>query len=103
MIWVGTFSTGLNRFDPQTEQFTRYNYEPDNPAGLSDPSVLAIHKDQAGNLWFGTWGGGLDKFEPQRERFTVYQNDPENANSLSNNSIFAIYLDGHANACHGWL
>jgi hypothetical protein len=41
-LWVGTEGGGLNRFDPQTEQFTRYQNDPDNPSSLSDNTVSVI-------------------------------------------------------------
>ena len=31
MLWIGTWGGGLNRYDPETGTFTRYQSEPDNP------------------------------------------------------------------------
>ena len=82
VLWVGT-SSGLDRFDRETEQFSHY------PA----PPVFTIHEDPAGTIWIGTWGGGLGRFDREQGQFTFYQNDPVNAQSLSSNSVVSIHED----------
>ncbi|MGH7457187.1 MAG: ligand-binding sensor domain-containing protein, partial [bacterium] len=34
-LWVGTMRGGLNRFERETEQFTRFAHDPKNPYSLS--------------------------------------------------------------------
>jgi len=34
MLWIGTTGGGLNRFDRQTEKFTRYLHDANNPQSL---------------------------------------------------------------------
>ena len=58
IIWVGT-AGGLNRFDPQTEQFIRYT-EKD---GLPNDAIFGILEDAKGNLWLST-NKGLSRFTP---------------------------------------
>jgi ligand-binding sensor domain-containing protein len=57
-LWVGTAGGGLNRFDPETEQFVHYRHDPRNPGSLSDDNVYAVFEDRTGVLWAGTYGAG---------------------------------------------
>ena len=94
-LWIGTYNDGLNRFDPETETFTRYQNNPDNPYSISSVEVLDIVEDSTGALWFAVGGanGGLNKFDPNTETFIHYQHDPGNPNSLSSNNLTEIYID----------
>ncbi len=57
LLWIGT-NSGLDRFDPATEQFSHY-WEKD---GLPNNVVLGILGDDGGNLWISTFNG-LSKFD----------------------------------------
>ncbi len=63
VLWLGTM-TGLDKFDPETESFTRFPHDPGNPAGIGDNNVYAVHRDRSGILWAGTSRGGLNRFDP---------------------------------------
>lgn len=87
--WCGT-SEGLNRFNPENEQFVHFQNDPDTPNSLSDNWVRSFYEDPTGTVWIGTGGGGLDQFDPESERFAHYVNDPSNPDSLSDNHISHI-------------
>src|SRR5574341_387946 len=61
MLWIGTEGGGLHKFDPATERFTCYQFDPNDPRSLSNNYVWSICEDHAGNLWIGTDGGGLSR------------------------------------------
>jgi two-component system, sensor histidine kinase ChiS len=65
-LWVGT-SSGLNRFDPETQNFTSL-FERD---GLPNDSINGIVEDGQGNLWLST-NKGLSKYDPRTGRFRNY-------------------------------
>jgi len=92
-LWIGTWNGGLNRYDPESETFTRFRHDPANPDGLSSDSVFAILEDRAGRLWLGTRAGGLDRFDPATGVFTHYRHDPAQAASLGNDNVFALLED----------
>ena len=75
-LWVGALYAGLNRFDPVTETFTRFQHDPQDSTSLSDNAVIALLEDHAGTLWIGTHGG-LDRFDPETETFTHFRHDPQ--------------------------
>ncbi len=95
-LWVGSLVAGLARFDVDTETFTFYPQDPENPA--RGPSTGYLHRvlhDRYNHLiWAGGWyGGGLNRFDPATETFTHYIADPGNSQSLSANAIAALYQD----------
>ncbi|MDM8529696.1 two-component regulator propeller domain-containing protein [Anaerolineales bacterium HSG25] len=57
MLWIGTFGSGLNKFDPHTQQFTHYRAVEDTSNSLGNDNIIEIIEDSRGTLWLGTWGG----------------------------------------------
>ncbi len=66
LLWIGE-RNGLVRFDPATEEFTRYGRD----AGLTNTFVVSIAQDQGGDLWLGTQNG-LIRFDPEAARAQTY-------------------------------
>ncbi len=62
-LWIGT-QEGLNKFNRETETFTRYTEK----EGLANDAIYGILEDDHGNLWLST-NGGLAKFNPGTETF----------------------------------
>ncbi len=60
-LWIGT-GTGLNRFNPQTGVFSRYQ----QAAGLASDNIFAILTDGQGRLWLG--GDSITLFDPQTSK-----------------------------------
>jgi ligand-binding sensor domain-containing protein/signal transduction histidine kinase len=71
ILWLGTDSSGLHRFDPATGQITVYQHEMNGPGTLSDNLVNSVHFDRSGTLWVGTQDG-LNKLDPKTGKFTAY-------------------------------
>jgi len=90
-MWIGT-QNGLNRFNQQTKQFTRFKHSPKSDSSISQNDINALYTTQDGSLWVGTLGG-LNKFETETQSFTRYQHEKGNPNSLSHNSINAVIED----------
>ncbi|MEJ7681413.1 MAG: two-component regulator propeller domain-containing protein [Segetibacter sp.] len=92
IIWIGTFGSGLDRFDPETGIFTHFPNKPDDPASLSHNIVTSIIEDNEGILWVGTHGG-LNRMDQKTGKFIRYQNNPSDTASLSNDQVRTLYLD----------
>jgi ligand-binding sensor domain-containing protein/two-component sensor histidine kinase len=71
-IWVGTNNGGLNKYNSNTESFTRFTVSTDSAGGLSNNSIRKIYEAKDGNLWIGTGGGGLNLFDKSTGKFSVY-------------------------------
>ncbi|WP_207691636.1 two-component regulator propeller domain-containing protein [Desulfonema limicola] len=97
LIWIGTSGRGLNCYNKQTNTFTSYLSDPDDPATLSG-NVIPIYsgqpifEDSRGMLWVGTTTG-LNKFNKDTGTFTRYMAAPEDPVSLSNDYVGAITED----------
>ncbi len=91
-LWIGGWFNGLNRFDHETETFTRFQHDPDDPNSLSNNTINAILEDRSGKLWLGT-RGGLNRFDPATGQFTAYLHDPDDPDSLVNDGVFALAED----------
>jgi ligand-binding sensor domain-containing protein/C4-dicarboxylate-specific signal transduction histidine kinase len=97
ILWIGTLSGGLNRFDPAKEQFTSYQHQHQDTASLGHNEVRCIYQDKSGKLWVGTNGGGLNRFDKTAGTFKRYTHSPNAPGSLSHNDIRCIYQDRTGN------
>ncbi|MGB3799956.1 MAG: two-component regulator propeller domain-containing protein [Lewinella sp.] len=55
-LWVAT-ENGLNRFDPDTEDFTLYQHVASDRRTLSNSFINTLHEEEDGALWVGTDSG----------------------------------------------
>ncbi|MCI0493976.1 histidine kinase, partial [candidate division KSB1 bacterium] len=53
VVWIGTFGGGLDKFDSETEKFTRFTEE----HGLINNTIASIVEDDSFNLWISTKKG----------------------------------------------
>lgn len=99
IIWIGTYGSGLYRFDPNTGDIKQYQHTIFNPKGISNNNILCVARfkeDRKGLLWIGTQGGGLNKFDSIKGVFTDYiQKD-----GLLDHVIYGILSDGNE---HLWM
>lgn len=73
VMWIGTWTAGLNRLSPARSRFEQVRYRGES-AGLPSNNVRALLIDQAENLYVGVLDGvGLLKRRPDGsfERFTL--------------------------------
>ncbi|HBE17042.1 MAG TPA: histidine kinase [Cyanobacteria bacterium UBA11149] len=92
--WYGnSYGKGLDKFNPQTGEFTHYQNDPFYLDSLSDNLVISIWKDTSDILWIGTAFNGINTLDTKDPKFTHYKNDPANPNSLSGNHIMSIAED----------
>src|SRR5207244_2417028 len=92
LLWLGTDSSGLQRFDPATGQFGIYEHGQDRAGSLSDNRVNSIHFDHAGTMWVGTQDG-LDKFDTIAGRFITY----DRRDGLPGSTVGCVLEDGQGN------
>jgi ligand-binding sensor domain-containing protein len=127
-IWIGTGTKqlengvpekkgGLNRFNRQTGNFTRYYHHPKDPHSLSDNRVGAIFEDSRGNFWVSTAGSGLHTMDRANGNFDRHPYDvvqpgklslhPPQRNLSQDLDLFFIKEDGSgaiwAGASGGWI
>jgi serine phosphatase RsbU (regulator of sigma subunit) len=96
-IWIGTYSGGIDRFEPKTGKFTHFTHNPQNknPLPLPKEGVISFF-GQHDVIWIGTDGHGLysfNKYSYQVKKYTTEQ-------GLSSDVVYAILPDGAGNL---WL
>jgi hypothetical protein len=74
-IWITTFSGDSTDLSRQTEQFTHYIHDSDNPNSLSyNRGIVSMHEYPAGTLWIGhVMAGGLDSFDPLLKPLPIHR------------------------------
>jgi diguanylate cyclase (GGDEF)-like protein len=83
-LWVGTYTQGLERFNPVTGTFSHV-------FSTADSLVYALEYDRHGNLWIGN-NNGLDRME-NGQVVRRYRYDIKNPKGISSNTIRIIFRD----------
>lgn len=90
-LWIGT-DNGLTIMDIETETFTRYLPDPENPASLSNTTAYTIYADQSGDIWIAT-DYGVNKYDPAINGFVHYIHEERDTNTIIHNEIMAFHED----------
>ncbi len=97
-FWLGTFGTGLTKFNAKDNTFTHFEHNPFNINSLSGNDVISLCEDYSGIIWAGTHlGEGITKLELSKVKFGQIKNEPSNKNSLSDDVVWAVYQDKYKN------
>ena len=89
-LWIGTYDTGVDCFDPRTGHFTHYSAGK-GPRQLTSWAVYALMQDRNGKIWIGTDDGGVNVLDKKTGLISNYKHDPKDLNSLTDNSVQVIY------------
>jgi signal transduction histidine kinase/DNA-binding response OmpR family regulator len=93
-LWIGTHVDGLMLFNRETDDFTFFRQDQNNPDNsISHNAVSALCEDEKGILWIGTNGGGLNMFEKSKNKFKHYTEK----DGLANNVVNGILSDDKGN------
>lgn len=94
-IWISSWNIkgGLALYRPESNDFIRYQHNPDNISSPAENQITAISEDNEGNLLLGTSEKGFDLFDYMNNQFEHFAHNPEDENSLSSNTVTAIFAD----------
>lgn len=94
-IWVSAWNIkgGLALYNPQSNNFTRFQHIAENPNSLAENQITAIAEDKNGNILLSTSERGFDKFNYEKNVFKHFVSQPANESSLSSNTITSIFVD----------
>ena len=100
-IWIGTFNSGLNKYNPYTKKIIRFTHDHTNINSISHDNITAICADSSGIIWVGT-DNGLNKLTPKDTNRDEYYIErilhlPGNPNSLSHNTVYSLMQDLSSN------
>ncbi|RJQ60702.1 MAG: hypothetical protein C4517_09905 [Stygiobacter sp.] len=91
-IWIGTFSSGINKYNIATGKFEYISKGQENRGGLSSNYISALCSDNNGNIIIGTTNG-LNVLNTSTNEISVYKNNSSHINSISGNNILSLYRD----------
>lgn len=101
-LWLGTWGSGLIRFNIVSEQHTTYTNDPKNPLSINFNRITKALVDRLGVIWVATFGGGLNKVikslpvnpgSSEEIAFFNFVHDLENKESLADNKILTLFED----------
>ncbi|MCY7295009.1 ligand-binding sensor domain-containing diguanylate cyclase [Alteromonas sp. a30] len=99
-IWVGTLESGVNLIVKENGQFVNKVF-PEQPEGVSHPSITAFAEDKLGRIWIGTDGGGVDIYQPETNSWQNLKQAPKSQEqaplSLTGNRIRSLLRDRKGN------
>jgi ligand-binding sensor domain-containing protein len=92
VVWVGTRSAGLSRWNPRAWSFGHYKPEA-RAAGSEAVNVTSFAQDASGRLWIGSFGAGLLYMDRASGGQRRYRHDEHDAFSLSDDRVMALLVD----------
>lgn len=100
-IWVGTWASGMFRYNPKTDRFDQIPFD-DTLAKtglktskvMTDDVVWSIMEDHNKDMWLGMHNGGLSRFDKHTNTFYIYeQNQTHPEKSINNELVWVVYED----------
>ena len=91
-LWFCSWGNGLLRLDVDTEVFTFFRHDPNDPQTIAGDQIWFAFEDRDGMLWVSSLGG-LSRLDPRTGKALVYRHDPANPNSLSHNLPTQVVQD----------
>lgn len=88
-LWVVTDGCCLNKWNPDSRTFTRYQFEPMRHGLSVRPSRMAA-TDSKGNIWVGALSPGITRFNPETGEFVKFE-DP--STEFRTYSYKSLYID----------
>lgn len=89
-LWVGTYSSGLTLFDPQSKKVLKhFQQEKQSTAGISGNAVMSLLMTKDETLWVAT-DNGLNRYEPESGTFAQF-GTLEQRSGITNQTITDIY------------
>ena len=92
IIWIGTASSGLVRYDPTRHKFKTYRHNPSDLLSISDNYINCLALGPEGNLWIGTNSGGLCSFSLETKSVTRYQHQSHDQFSLADDRVVSLFF-----------
>ena len=97
IIWFASMGSGLWKYDPVKNAFTKYVYEEGKENVLSSNSVSSVMQDSKGRIWVSTDRGGICRYNPSTDDFTTFSIK----DGLPDDVAYKILEDDQANLWFG--
>ncbi|MBX2822036.1 MAG: hypothetical protein KTR29_20250, partial [Rhodothermaceae bacterium] len=91
-LWIGTYSDGINRFNRESNTFTRFEHDPKDETSISIGQISVLFEDRRGTFWVGSQKG-LDQFDVESGTFSHYVHPTNDPSILKDSWIVSIVED----------
>lgn len=91
-LWVGTYSGGVNYYNPLNNRFIFYHPVENNNQKLYNIFGTMVYDSTS--IWIATEGGGLMQFNPITKEYTNYLIEQTSEGMFNKNIIKSLLLDG---------
>lgn len=89
VLWIGTLSDGLKRYNIKAKELKEYRYKPEIENSLNNNNILSIYQSQSGLIWVGT-EIGINRYNKNKQQFHTFRKET-NLNSLNSNIVWSFY------------
>ncbi|MES2129588.1 MAG: two-component regulator propeller domain-containing protein [Pseudomonadota bacterium] len=93
-LWLGSYSDGLYRWQPQANRFAHYPHAPTDNHSVADNQISSLYRDRVGTFWVGTWYAGVSRVDLASGGFARIVKQADAPNTLADNKVRAIAGDG---------
>lgn len=91
-LWLGYFENGLSYFEPKTQRFKHFRFNPAERTTIGGNNVWTMTEDRSGQLWVGVLGGGLARLDDiEQGKFARFNHHPNDPHSLSSDDVMVIF------------
>jgi len=98
-IWIGTFNSGLNYFNPASGSLLNFSPSSQEQNSICDLYIQSLFEDSRKMIWVGT-NNGLNIINPKTLSIKTYKHDPRQPTSIPDNVVECIFEDSDSNI---WL
>lgn len=88
-VWVGT-ENGLDKFNPETNNFARINLQRITTESIS---VLTVIEGQNGELWIGSDDHGIIRYNSKTGEYSNLTTDTPSGSALSSNKVLSLLFE----------
>jgi diguanylate cyclase (GGDEF)-like protein len=92
LIWIGSYYTGIDIYNPRTRAFGYYHAHPGDDSGLAGNMVTSVHKQADGTVWVGTLQG-LTRMDATRRHYKRYILPGRPNYAMDDVAVNAVYAD----------
>ncbi|MGZ8291101.1 MAG: two-component regulator propeller domain-containing protein, partial [Telluria sp.] len=94
IVWAGTQSDGLYRWDERAGRFQAHRHAIADPHSVADNRIPALFRDNVGVLWAGTWFAGVSRVDLNSGGFARIVRNADEPGAMAGNKVRAILADG---------
>jgi len=93
-IWIGTYSGGINYYNPLLQKFKHYKHLPSSNT-INNNVINSIY-DEKDRIWIGT-ESGLNVQNKKTGKFTYYTHHSNDPYSIGSDAVLCIHRDKRRN------